>query len=118
MPPLSLSPSFPLSTLKLLVPGAAAALALAMLGGHALGTDGDSPWLGIALAIAALATLLRTLWSCHLRMQAVIEQSTTALRQLGQGRTAFRLDGQGLTDFDPLLLAIDDLRETVHAHRA
>lgn len=117
MPPLSPAPS-PLSTLKLLVPGAAAALGLALLSGHTLASDGQSPWLGLALAAAALGMLLHTLWSCHCRLQAVIDQSATALRQLGQGRTAFRLDGQGLTDFDPLLLAIDDLREAVHAHGA
>lgn len=103
----------PLSTIpSLLLPGAAGALLLAALGGFHL-ASGDTPLLGVALGAAALGVLGHALWSVQRRVLAVIEQSTRALRDLGEGRNAFQLDAHQLPAFDPLLLAIDDLREGI-----
>ncbi len=105
MPALNTLPS-------LLLPSIATSLLLGVFSGFHL-ADGRAPLLGLLLALVALGLLVHALWSLQRRITAVVEQSTRALRELGEGRSAFRLDAHRLAGFDPLLLAIDDLREVV-----
>lgn len=109
----------PLTPLPSLTTALAHTVAASMLIGAAgWGAMGDtSPLLGAAVGAAALGWLLHTLRSLHRRVQQALAQSTEALQQLGRGHSAFHLDGQGLREFDPLLLAIDDLREAVEPAR-
>lgn len=100
----------PIATL--LLPHATSAVLLGALGGYQLAT-GDAPLLATALGVAAAGVLWRGASSLQQRLQAVIGQSAQALRDLGDGRNGFRLDAHGLAEFDPLLLAINDLREVV-----
>lgn len=107
-PPFLATPSLP--GLRSLVPGTLLALGLAGLGGWSMAS---TPLLGGLVLLAATLWLLHRLRSLHRRTLTVIDQSTAALRQLGRGENGFRLDAQGLHEFDALLLAIDDLREAI-----
>lgn len=106
--PFPVTPSLP--SLRSLLPGTLLALGLAGLGGWSMAS---APLLGGLVLLGAVAWLLHRLRSLHRRTLAVIAQSAAALRQLGRGENGFRLDAQGLREFDALLLAIEDLRETV-----
>lgn len=81
------------------------------LGGWLI-AQADALAAGLCLLLVATGAAAQTLVSLRRRIQAVLSNSSDALRRLSQGDNSFRLDAHGLTDFDELLLAIHDLRET------